>query len=201
MTAPTSPTPVEFFFDPGCPFTWRTSRWLTEVAEAGTATVTWRLMSLGVLNEGQDVPERVREPMRQGGRALRALAAAQEHGGSEAVARLYTALGTRRHEKGEASDDASIAAAVSEAGLPGSVAAAVDDERLDAVVRAEHEASQAAVGDRAGSPVTALRGRGFFGPVVVPVPTGDAALELFESVRLAAGVEGFSELKRARNSF
>ena len=120
---------------------------------------------------------------------------------SDAVARLYTALGTRRHEKGEASDDASIAAAVAEAGLPESVAAAVDDESLDAAVRAEHEASQAAVGDTAGSPVVALEGRGFFGPVVVPAPTGDQAMQLFEAVRLIAGVPAFSELKTARNPF
>jgi 2-hydroxychromene-2-carboxylate isomerase len=199
MASPASPTPVEFFFDPGCPFTWLTSRWLTEVAEAGVATVTWRLMSLSVLNEGTEIPEQFREGVRQGARALRVLAAAQEHGGNEAVARLYTALGTRRHEKGEPGDDASIAAAVAEAGLPGSVAAAVDDEARDAVVRAEHEASQAAVGDTAGSPVTALRGRGFFGPVVAPTPTGDEALALFEAVRSVAGVPGFSELKTRRN--
>ncbi len=135
-------TPVEFFFDPNCPFTWRTSRWITEVADAGAATVTWRLMSLGVLNEGKEIPEKHREGVRQGGRALRALAAAQAEGGSDAVARLYAALGTRRHEKGEASDDESIAAAVAEAGLPESVAVAVDDESFDVAVRAEHEASQ-----------------------------------------------------------
>ena len=184
-------TPVEFFFDPGCPFTWRTSRWLTEVADTGAAAVTWRLMSLGVLNEGREIPEQFREGIRQGARALRALAAAREHGGNDAVARLFTALGTRRHEKDEPFDDATIAAAVAEAGLPG----------RDAAVRADHEASQAAVGDAAGSPVTALRGRGFFGPVVVPAPTGEQAVQLFEALRLAAGVPGFSELKRARNPF
>ena len=194
-------TAVEFFFDPNCPFTWRTSRWLTEVADTGAATVTWRLMRLGVLNEGKEIPEQYREGVRQGGRALRALAAAQAQGGSDAVARLYTALGTRRHERGEASDDASIAAAVAEAGLPESVATAVDDESLDAAVRTEHDAAQAAVGDTAGSPIVALEGRGFFGPVVVPVPTGDDGLRLFEGVRLLAGVAAFSELKTARNPF
>lgn len=81
------------------------------------------------------------------------------------------------------------------------MAAAVDDESLDAAVRAEHQASQAAVGDTAGSPVVALEGRGFFGPVVVPAPTGDQALRLFEAVRLMAGVPAFSELKTARNPF
>lgn len=201
MASLTGPTPVEFFFDPACEFTWRTSRWLTHVEDGGAATVTWRLMSLGVLNEGREVPDQFREPMRQGGRALRALAAAGEHGGSDAVARLYTALGTRRHEKDEAYDDATIAAAVAEAGLPESVAAAVDDPDRDAAVRADHHAAQAAVGDTAGSPVTALAGRGFFGPVVVPVPMGEQALTLFEAVRLAASVPGFSELKTRRNPF
>jgi hypothetical protein len=49
--------------------------------------------------------------------------------------------------------------------------------------------------------VTALRGRGFFGPVVVPVPRGDEALTLFEALRLAADVPSFSELKTKRNQF
>jgi len=194
-------TPVEFFFDPGCPFTWRTSRWIIEVADAGAATVTWRLMSLAVLNEGKEATERVREKRRQVGRALRALAAARNHGGSDAVARLYTALGTIVHDKGGTSDDATIAQAVADAGLPESAAAAVDDESLDATVRVEHEAAQAAVGDASGSPVVAVDGRGFFGPVVVPIPTGDEALRLFDAVRLLAGVPAFSELKRARNPF
>jgi hypothetical protein len=34
---------------------------------------------------------------------------------------------------------------------------------------------------------------------VVPTPTGQQATQLFEALRLAAGVPGFSELKRARN--
>jgi membrane-associated PAP2 superfamily phosphatase len=31
MTGPQA-TSVEFWFDPGCRFTWRTSRWLVDVA-------------------------------------------------------------------------------------------------------------------------------------------------------------------------
>jgi hypothetical protein len=192
-------TPVEFFFDPSCPFTWRTSRWVAEVADTGAAAVTWRLMSLAVLNEGREIPEQYRESVRQGVRALRVLDAARAHGGGDALARLYTALGARLHEKDEPAGDATLAAAVAEAGLPASVAEAADDEGRDAAVRADHEASQAAVGDTAGSPVTTVAGRGFFGPVVVPTPTGQQATQLFEALRLAAGVPGFSELKRARN--
>lgn len=142
-------TPVDFFLDPGCPFTWRTSRWLTAVEDAGEAEVTWRLMSLSVLNEGRDIPEQY----------------------------------------------------ATEVGLPESVADALDDPARDASVRASHDRAQQLVGDDAGSPVLALEGRGFFGPVVVPVPKGEEALDLFRGVRLLAGVAAFSELKTSRNDF
>lgn len=191
-------TAVDFFFDPTCPYTWRTSRWIAGVAETGAATVTWRLISLGILNEDKELPEEWRTVMEQSGRALRVLAAVTDN---DARGRLYTALGTRRHEKGLDYTDGEIAAAVAEAGLPDTVAAAVDDASLDAAIRASHDEAQAAVGQETGSPVLRVGERAWFGPVVVPVPTGDEALRLFEAVRLLADVPAFSELKTRRNPF
>jgi 2-hydroxychromene-2-carboxylate isomerase len=191
-------TAVDFFLDPICPFTWRTSRWITGVAEAGVATVTWRLLSLRLLQEGQEVPEEWRVPMEENTRALRVLAAVED---ADARGRLYTALGTRKHEKGLAYTDEEIAAAVAEADLPDAVAAAVDDTSLDAAVRASHDEAQAAVGQESGSPVLRIGERAWFGPVVAPIPTGDEALRLFEAVRLLAEVPAFSELKTCRNLF
>lgn len=197
MTAST-PT-VEFWFDPACPFTWRTSRWLEDVATRRGIEVTWKLMSLSLLNEGKEVPEQYREPMRQGARALRVLAAAQRSGGSEAVRALYTVLGTARHEKDQDYDDALLEAAVREIGLATEVAHAADDTSFDDAIRAGHEEAQQRVGTEAGSPVLAIDGgRGYFGPVVVPVPTGDEADRLFDAVRLISSVPSFSELKTAR---
>ena len=43
---------VTFWFDPSCPYTWRTSRWLLAVTGARDLTIDWRLMSLAILNEG-----------------------------------------------------------------------------------------------------------------------------------------------------
>ena len=193
---------IDFWFDPACPFTWRTSRWLLEVADQRPIGITWRLMSLSVLNAGKDIPEQYREPLRQGVRALRVLAAAEDSGGQDAVGRLYTALGTRRHEHGKDYEDGVLQDAVAEVGLPASVAAAADEERYDAAVLASHEEGQRRVGTEVGSPVTAVGGgRGFFGPVVVPVPTGAEALRLMDAVRLLASVPSFSELKGARASF
>jgi 2-hydroxychromene-2-carboxylate isomerase len=198
MSAPTEPTPVDFFFDPGCPFTWATSRWITEVAATGAASVTWRLMSLGVLNEDKEIPEQFRPLMAQGARALRALAAAGAHGGNDAVAALYSALGERRYGADDPYTDEVIAEAVAAAGLPSSVAGAVDDEDLDKVVRASHEEAQEAVGQESGSPVLRLGGVAWFGPVVAPSPIGDEALRLFEAVKVLATVPSFSELKTSR---
>lgn len=105
MTSGPDIASVEFWFDPACPFTWRTSRWLVDVAGRRRIDVQWRLMSLSILNEGRDVPEQYREGMRQSRRALRVLAAAQQASGSGAVGRLYTIVGGHKHEQGQVYDD------------------------------------------------------------------------------------------------
>ncbi len=190
---------VDFWFDPGCPYTWRTSRWLVDVAGQQPLEVTWHLMSLAVLNEDKEVSEQYRQSIRQGVRALRVLAAADEDGGQQAVSRLYTIIGGRRHERGGDYNDELLREAVFEAGLPESVATAMDDERYDDPVRASHEEGQKRVGTEVGSPVVAIGdAKGFFGPVVVPTPTGPDAVRLFEAVQLLSSVEAFSELKTAR---
>jgi 2-hydroxychromene-2-carboxylate isomerase len=191
-------TPVELFFDPSCPFTWRTSRWITEVAASGAAALTLRVMSLPLLNADKaDDPEWA-PFLEQGTRVLRALVAAEAAAGQEGIGKLYSVLGTRRHEKDEHFTDETVAAAVADIGLPASVAAAVDDESLDATIRASHEAGQAAVGQESGTPILRIGEKAWFGPVVVPAPTGAEALRLFEAVRLLATVPSFSELKTSR---
>ena len=50
-----------------------------------------------------------------------------------------------------------------------------------------------------GTPVISVEGSSFFGPVVTPIPRGEAAAKLWDGVRLVAGVDGFYELKRTRD--
>lgn len=190
---------VTFWFDPSCPYTWSTGRWLRDAAAARGEPVHWRLMSLAVLNADRDVPEEYREPMRQSGMASRVLAAAGLEQGDAAVDALYTALGRRAHEQGGTLDRQTVAAAVAEAGLPASLLDAYDDERHDDTVLASHEEGQRRVGQEAGSPVLAFDdGPGFFGPIVTEVPTGEDSTRLYDGVRLLSAVPAFSELKRAR---
>jgi len=53
---------ITFWFDPSCPFTWRTSRWVLDVASRRAEQVRWRFLSLSLLNEGKDdIPAQYRE--------------------------------------------------------------------------------------------------------------------------------------------
>jgi 2-hydroxychromene-2-carboxylate isomerase len=191
---------VEMWFDPTCPFTWRTSRWLRGLEQTGAVSVEWKLMSLGILNEGREVPEQYREGFVRGARFLRALVAAGEQGGTEAVGRLYEALGRRLHEQDEGLADDVLIRSVEEVGLDGAVADAAENEALDDAVRASHDEAQRRVGTETGSPVTAYDGGpAFFGPVVSPVPTGEDAAALLTAMSSLSRVSAFSEIKRSRN--
>lgn len=199
MTA-AEPVEVDVWFDASCAWTWATTRWLVDgVAPQRPLSLRWHVMSLAVLHADRETPPEKAEKAERSRRALRLLAAAEQQHGSDALGRLYTALGSRMYREGRRPDAAVAAEALAEAGLPADLVSALDDAGLDDVVLASHEQGQAAVGEQAGSPVLALGGRGFFGPVLTPVPYGQEALDLFEGLRLLAGTASFSELKRARS--
>jgi 2-hydroxychromene-2-carboxylate isomerase len=191
---------VTFWFDPSCPFTWRTSRWLLGVTQARGLTIDWRLMSLAILNEDKPVPERFKVKQAGGRRAARLLVAVDEKYDPEAVERLYTEIGVRVHENGRDLDDRVMNEALEDAGLPGHLITAIEDDQMDEYLVESHHEGQDRVGTEAGSPILAVGdGPGFFGPVVVPVPEGESAEKLFDAIRLLSAVPEFSELKTARN--
>jgi 2-hydroxychromene-2-carboxylate isomerase len=191
---------VTFWFDPGCPFTWRTSRWIRTTAPRRGASVDWQLMSLGILNEGREIPEQYRDLMAKMTGVRRVLAATVREVGQDGLDRLYTAIGERIFDRGDTIGPDVTRAALAEARLPASLADAADDESLDDVIRVSHEASQARVGTESGSPIVAFDdGRGFFGPVIVSVPDGEDADRLYDGFRLLAAVPQFAELKRGRD--
>jgi 2-hydroxychromene-2-carboxylate isomerase len=190
---------VTFWFDPSCPFTWRTSRWLLAVATARNLTIDWRLMSLAVLNEDKPVSPRVRTAQEGGRRAGRVLTAVDEEYDTDAVERLYTEIGIRVHEEGRDIDERVLTEALAAAGLKADLYFAVEDDQMDEYLVESHYEGQDRVGTEAGSPIIAIGdGPGFFGPIVVPAPEGEAAEKLFDALRLLSAVPEFSELKRAR---
>ena len=189
---------VEFWFDPSCPWAWITSRWVDEVARHRDIAVTWNIMSLAVLNEDNDVEDAHRAFLPRALKYTRLVAAAREIHGQEAVKALYDALGTRIHLQGDADPDSVIPAALDEAGLPADLARFADTDEHDVQMRASHFEGIGRVGQDVGTPVIAVNGVAFFGPVISPAPKGEQALALWDGVVAAASYDGFFELKRSR---
>jgi 2-hydroxychromene-2-carboxylate isomerase len=207
MTDSSRPTPVDFWFDPVCPWTWLTSRWMLEVRKTRPVTIHWHVMSLAVLNEARldELPERIRDLMGQAWAPVRVLMAAQAAHGPDVLEPLFTALGTRYHLRQEPKTRATIEAALREAGLPVALADAGDTTAYDQALRESHQEGITLVGAEVGSPIIAVPGPdpaeakiAFFGPVVSPAPTGEQAARLWDGILVAASTPGFYEIKRTR---
>ncbi|HEX6684438.1 MAG TPA: disulfide bond formation protein DsbA [Candidatus Limnocylindrales bacterium] len=188
---------VRFWFDPACPWAWLTSRWILEVEQLRPIKLSFHVMSLAVLNghSPEEHPERWA--------AVRVAAAAQAHSGTESLGPLYTALGTHRHVRRETFGPEVFEAALAEAGLPAELAGAAGGTEFDDAVRASHKEGMDLVGPDVGTPtiaVTTPQGDtfAFFGPVVSPCPTGEAAGRLWDGLLIVGGTPGFYELKRGR---
>lgn len=189
---------ADFWFDPACPWAWMTSRWVDEVQRVRDVDVRWHVMSLAVLNEGRDLPDGYRAAMDDAWAAVRVLTAAKELYGEEHLKPLYDALGTRRHPGGRTDTAAIIRESLDEVGLPQSLAAYGDTDEFDEQLRASHAEAISLVGDEVGTPVVAVNGTAFFGPVMTPAPRGEDAGRLWDGFVLVTGVPGFYELKRTR---
>jgi len=198
MTRMTERDSAEFWFDPLCPWAWMTSRWMMEVESVRPVDVTWSVMSLSVLNEGRDLAPDYREMLDSGWGPVRVVIAAREAHGDKVVKPLYDAMGEQIHHRRVKDLDAVIASALEEVGLPAELAEAAHSEDHDEALRASHQRAIDLVGDDVGTPVVAVEGTAFFGPVVSPAPRGEAAGRLWDGCVLVAGTPGFFELKRSR---
>ncbi|MGZ0147542.1 mycothiol-dependent nitroreductase Rv2466c family protein [Kribbella sp. WER1] len=194
---------ADFWFDPACPWAWMTSRWMLEVEQVRDVKTTWHVMSLAVLNDGRDeLPENYRSFLTNAWGPVRVLIAAEEAHGNDVLLPLYTALGKRIHIEGRGivdGVDGLIREALAEVGLPESLAEAAGTDKYDDALKKSHHAGMDQVGMEVGTPVIAVEGTAFFGPVVTPAPKGEAAGKLWDGVRLVAGTEGFFEIKRTRD--
>jgi len=130
---------------------------------------------------------------------IRVVAAAQQHSGQDILGPLYTAIGTRLHNQGRREDPQVIPEALAETGLPASLAAAADSDELDQLIKDSHNEAFDEVGIDVGTPVIRIAGSTIFGPVITPIPRGEAAGKLWDGVALVTATDGFFELKRSRD--
>ncbi|QRN80572.1 MAG: hypothetical protein JK586_02985 [Nocardiopsis sp. BM-2018] len=203
---------LHFHFDPICPFAWITSRWVEQVVAQKEYRVEWRFISLRIINEHldyeNDFPPGYEHGHTAGLRLLRVAAAAREQQGHDAVGAFYRAAGESIFGREPVEGDdrrwtgtpEHIAEILGAAGLAGELAAAADDDRHDAVIRAEGDAALDRTGRDVGTPIIVFRppdGPAFFGPVISRVPDPAEAVALWDSVIHLATFPGFAELKRS----
>jgi hypothetical protein len=196
-------TTVDFWFDPVCPYSWTASRWLREVGLRRPLVVRHHVMSLYLLNEHRtDVAADYRRSVEDSRGPARVATAAATRFGEEVLGTFYTAFGdvvfdVWRRPSAQAYHEV-LRVALPRAGLPLDLEDAMESDEHDAAMRASHDAGVALVGSEVGTPVTAIEGVAFYGPVLNAIPRGADADDVFEGARLLAGYPQFFELKRTR---
>jgi len=204
---------LEFFFDPICPWAWITSRWVAEVQKQRSYDVTWRFISLRMINEEigyNEGSEVQRQSHFIGTQILRAAALARAEEGNEAVGKLYTAVGTALHNNQQREEMLNnptffLVDVLSRNNLNVDWAKGADNEEFDAVIREETDLAFSRTGKGVGTPILTFKpGQAnegsFFGPVISEIPRGDAALKLWDAIELIATSTGMAELKRSIRS-
>ena len=199
---------LEFYFDPVCPWAWITSRWVTNVQQLRNYEVSWKFISLKMINaERGYAGNSAYELIHNAGLAgLRVASAARALGGNASVAAVYTALGNAIHVGGRREElvndpKSLLLSIVADAGLPAEVAAAYEDSTHDEVIRFETEAALSRTGKDVGTPILTFNPKSaneasLFGPVISKAPKGDEAIKLWDAVQTIAE-SGVAEIKRS----
>jgi 2-hydroxychromene-2-carboxylate isomerase len=190
---------VRFLFDPNCPWTWRTSLWVREVAKVRPLEIEWGLLSLAYVNRESMDDERRQQGERRKP-LMRLLELVRCNEGNDALDRLYLALGEAVHEQKQQLDDEAVwRAALSRAELPQSLLQqARSATELDAELDRQYE--QALSAGAIGAPTLSFNGSvtPYFGPVINSVPHGEDAGQLWDHLAWLATQPYFYEFKRSR---
>ena len=198
---------VDFYFDPGCPWCWVTSRWLDDVASQRDLNVSWKPFSLamknGTLSKAPEKHSDYDKSHLSGHRVLRVIEAAAQTDAERG--KLYSDIGQMHHVDGYPYSDIEIELMLSLNRLDPELLQAADDKKLDENLQQSLDEAISIVGEDVGVPLIIFEKPdgnklGYFGPVLMKQPTGQTALDLWDGLSKLATAEDFYELKRSRPS-
>jgi len=165
--------------------------------------INWKFFSLKLINKDREVPEDYKILHETGLKALRVAAAVRREFGNSGVGKIYTAMGIRyHHDEADIDEPSALAEILNSCGLPARLAADADNASLDEDIQADMDQAIAKTGTDVGVPQIVLNGGegpGFFGPVMSPAPSGEAAVKFWDAINAAGSMPGFFELKRSRD--
>lgn len=198
-------TKVEFYFDPSCPFSWITSRWLLQVSGRRDIDITWRQFSLALKNNEltpKDDDSKYTKAHRAAHRIHRVIFLANQQT-QTSVIDLYTEFGMRHHIMERAFDDDLIHEVLADKNLPTELIKAADDSSIDTDLRSEIDSAVQAVGEDIGVPTIVFIAKdgqrlGYFGPVLNELPDIDESLDIWDGLEKLATTTSFYEIKRNR---
>lgn len=199
-------TSIEFYFDPTCPFSWITSRWLLQVSTEREIDITWRQFSLALKNnelEAKDSDNKYVIAHRASHRVHRVIRrAVSDHDASPIE--LYSEFGIRYHIMEKEFTDEVILEVLKDKNLPAELLEAADDTSLDADLQSEIDSAVEAAGKDIGVPTIVFKAKdgerlGYFGPVLNELPeTLTESLAIWDGLEKLATVKSFYEIKRNR---
>ncbi len=196
MAGSNGTTTIDFYLDTACPWSWRTSVWIREARKVRPIDIRWKFFSLEEVNKPMNT---VKEGHIASRRTFRAMVLARRRHGDEAVDRLYWEFGQAKHERGEdLADEAVVRSCIEAAGFSPSL---LDEALADPTTEQEYLAEHRAIAEKGAFGVASLVFEGgdpLFGPVIIPVPEGEDAGELWDGIKLMSTKKYFYELKRTR---
>lgn len=190
---------VTVFVDPQCPFAWITYQWLRQAERGGAVAVGVELMSLGCVNEHQNLDADYRAYNEDSWAAARVSAALLASAQAQRWPAFYDAYGHRRHVEGLRDNFANIEATLRDLGLSAELNDAARDQSWDADLRARTEAAVAGVDSPGGTPITRIGGRAYFGPVLTSIPDIDDSVRAWNALATLVTIPGLASIATRRD--
>jgi 2-hydroxychromene-2-carboxylate isomerase len=193
-----APQAVQFYFDPMCPYAYQTSRWIREVRARRALDITWKFFSLEEVNLVAGKRHPWERPWSYGFGQMRVGVLIRREAGNDELDRWYDTIGNAFFYDGEKTHVPEVhQKVISAAGFDDTLVerALADDTTLDEA-RIEHQDAVARYGAHGVPTIVFESGYAVYGPVVVPAPTGDDALALWQ---LVEGWQRFPHLYELRH--